>query len=499
MRAISTDREALKHWDEYRRNILRATEVPFETEGDKQKRIDRLKGNYEEFCKYYFPNYCTAEFAKFQLQFAKKIIDNETIYAVAAWAREHAKSVNAGLFLPIFLAMTGKLQNMLVISHSYDNAAELLMPIMVNLESNQRLINDYGQQKGWRSWETGRIITTNSISFRAIGAGQSPRGTRNEEKRPDFILIDDIDTDRESRNQDQIEKKWKWIEQALLPSMSISGKKRIVFVGNIIAKNGCITKAIRVSDFHQIINILDKNGKPSWTKNSMADIQYMLSKISYASGQKEYFNNPISEGTVFKDIKYGKVPPLSKFKYLVCYTDPSFKDSKKNDFKATVLIGEHDGTFYIIKAYVEQTTTAQMIKWHYDIADFVKEKSVVYYYLEQVFLQDIFFAEFQKAGKASGKYIPIQGDDRSKPDKFSRIEANLEPLNRRGLLVFNEAMKDDPHMMRLEEQFKSIEPSLPAHDDGPDAVEGGIYIINNKLRVMDKITVGVSMRNKHKY
>lgn len=496
-----SNKEVAERWEAFRLNLLRDTPVPTgESEADKKRRIQRLLGNFEEFCKYYWPNYCSAPFAKFHLKFAKKVAETEVIYIVRAWAREHAKSVVAGLFVPLFEMFNGRLKNMLLVSHSYDNACELLMPLMLSLESNQRLLHDFGPQKGWRGWEMGNFATAGGCAFRALGAGQSPRGSRNEEFRPDFILVDDIDTDEESRNEARQKKKWDWIEQALFPTMSISGRKRFVFVGNIISKTGIIARASEKADDFEQINILDKKGLPSWKERYTLDqVNYMLSKISYASGQKEYFNNPISEGTVFKDITWGKVPPLSKFQFLVCYTDPSFKDSKKNDYKATVLIGELEGSFYILRTFVEQTTTAKMIEWHYDLDEYVGGRTATYYYMEANFLQDIFLEEFRKAGLTRGKFIPVAGDDRAKPDKFSRIEANLEPLNRQGRLIFNEAERESPHMTRLVEQFKALEPSLPGHDDGPDATEGGVWMINNKLKRLAPIKVGHDRRKSKKW
>lgn len=500
MKQLKNTKEYLEKWDAYRKSIERSTGVPIESDAVKAARIKKLLGNFEEFCKYYFPSYCSADFAPFQLEMASRIIKSEKIYTVAAWAREHSKSVVTGFFVPLFLKFNKKAFNFIQVSYSKDNADELLMPIMVNLESNQRIINDYGRQKSWRGWEIGKFTTLDGCSFRAIGSGQSPRGTRNEEKRPDYIHIDDIDTDEMCRNQARVEKTWQWVEKALIPAMSIAGNKRIVFAGNIIGKKSIITKAMKVADFHQIINILDSKGRPSWPqKNTIEDINYMLSKISYASGQSEYFNNPIVEGTVFKNLTYGKVPPLSKFKYLVSYTDPSYKDSKKNDFKATILVGELDGIFYIVRAFVEQTSTANMIKWHYAIDEMVGDKTVVYYYMESNFLQDIFLDEFRKAGIVNSKFIPVAGDDRKKPDKYSRIEANLEPLNRNGQLIFNIAQEENPHMRKLVEQFEAVEPGMSAHDDGPDATEGAVWIINNKLKVLAPIKVAAHQRTKYKY
>jgi hypothetical protein len=259
-----TDKAWLERWDAYRKNVERDTPVPRnETERDKQTRAKRLLGNFEEFCRYYFPQYCGYDFAPFHLRFAKKVAKADQIYIVRAWARAHAKSVVGGLFVPLYEMCNGRLDNMLLVSHTYDNACELLMPIMANLESNQRLIHDFGAFKSWRGWEVGKFVTASGKSFRAIGSGQSPRGSRNEEKRPDFILVDDIDTDEEVRNDARMKKKWDWIEQALRGTFDTVGRQRFIIVGNIIGKNACVVRAAKMADDFEQIDILDKNGKPS--------------------------------------------------------------------------------------------------------------------------------------------------------------------------------------------------------------------------------------------
>lgn len=75
-----------------------------------------------------------------------------------------------------------------------------------------------------------------------MGAGQSPRGTRNEAIRPDVILIDDIDTDEECRNKQRIKDKMKWIEEALYGTRSISNPLLWLVCGNIIAKYCCVSE-----------------------------------------------------------------------------------------------------------------------------------------------------------------------------------------------------------------------------------------------------------------
>jgi len=218
----------------------------------------------------------------------------------------------------MYMALTGEIRNVLLISNSHENAERLLLPFMIEFESNLRIRNDYGFQEKPGKWEIGEFTTMGGVAFRALGAGQSPRGTRNESWRPDFILVDDIDTDEETRNPERITKKWNWIEQALIPTVSVSGNYRIIFNGNIIARDCCITRAIKMANHADIINIRNKIGKSTWPeKNSEEDIDHILNLVSTASGQKEYFNNPLSEGDIFAQMTWAPVPPLTKFRFLI--------------------------------------------------------------------------------------------------------------------------------------------------------------------------------------
>jgi len=488
------DRDKVREWDLFRENLRRATPVPKETEKEKRTRINRLEKDAFEWFRYYFPNYCTHPFARFQKRSVNHVLENETTYDVDAWAREHAKTA-ISMMLKILCLVTDRTFNILFVSHTFENAVDLLTPLLINLESNERLINDYGLLKGFGDWDysSGKWVLTNKTSIRAIGTGQSPRGTRNEEKRPDWLEFDDADSDEVCRNEARLNKIWKWIERAAIPAMSIDHSKRILFKGNIIAKDSIITRALQKADFSQVINILDKYGEISWKERfTMEDINWMLSKISYASGQSEYFNNPVTDGTVFKEITWGKVPPLSAFKFLVAYGDPapSNKEAKGRSgacYKTIVLVGQAGGRFYIITCFLQHVVNMEFVRWYYDLKDYVKEKTQVYNYIENNSLQDPFYEQvfiplFSQLSQEKGHSINMVPDDRKKPDKFARIEGNLEPLNRTGKLIFNEDEIKNPHMQRLKEQFEAVEPTLSTLVDGPDAVEGAIWIINAKIR-----------------
>lgn len=480
------DIKASKFWEKYVKDLKRATTVDIsETQDEKLKRMKALEADHEAWFKYYFPNYYSSEPALFHKKSTKRVMENPEYYEVRAWSRELAKSART-MMEAIKLTLTQKKRFVIITSASENAAIKLLKPYKLNFENNQRIINDYGVQQTHGDWtESGFNIKTGA-TFIALGAGQSPRGLRNEEVRPDMLIIDDFDTDEICRNPDRVQQNWEWLEQALIATRSISKPLLIIFCGNIIADDCTINRAIRVAKklkkggHYSIINIRDKNGKSTWpNKNTEEMIDRVLSIISWASQQKEYFNTPITEGKVFKKLHYGKMKPLHFYKFLVAYTDPSYK--RKADYKATCLIGKWRDEYHVIKMYCAQTTTAKMIDWYYEIKDFVGDKVPVYYYIEYPWIDEPLKIELKAANERHGTFINPVPDPRVKPDKYYRIETNLEPLNRKGKLIFNEKLKGSEHMEAAQGQFLALSPKSRVNDDGPDSVEGGKFVVDSKV------------------
>jgi hypothetical protein len=500
------DRQAIKDWDSYFDSfIAQVTADQNETEDQRNKRIARLEANPEEWKAYYFPKYCYAPPAKFHKRATVRELNNPEWYEVRRWSRELAKDV-VEMMNTLYQTLTGIKKNILFISNSSDKAAELLEPFRINLTSNERIINDYGVQQLPGSWAYGDFTTAAGVSFLAVGAGQSPRGSRNEEVRPDKVIVSDIDTDEDVRNPETIKVRWQWFEHAVFPTRSVSKDFQVIFLGNLIANDCCIARASKMADHVDTINLEDKDGESSWPeKNKPEHIARIKSKISTKAYQTEYMNNPLSEGDIFKEITWGKCPPLGKLPFVINYADPSpsNKDKQKSgtSYKAQFLIGYLDGKFYIYKGYLEQVKQSDFVQWTYDQRDYVKERTQVFNYIENNKLQDPFFTQvlmplFFEKGKNEG-FINLTPDTRDKPDKAARIEGNLEPLNRTGQLIFNIDEKDNPHMLRLEEQFKLFTMQLKSPADGPDSIEGGVWIINSKIATMSPDSVKTWGKSKN--
>lgn len=478
-----SNKEYLDAWREFCENMDNATPIDLtESHGAKLKRIAQLEKNPEEWFKYYFPNYYTSEPADFHIKATKRVLANAEWYEVRSWARELSKSGRTMMEV-LYLAMTGKKKNILLISNSADNAERLLLPYKGILERNNRIITDYGVQKRVGSWEASEFKTRKGVSFRAIGAGQSPRGTRNDASRPDTILIDDIDTDEFCRNIELVKERVKWIEQALIPTRSISNGLLLIACGNIIAKYCCITEMGKKADKWDIVNIRDKEGKSSWpNKNSDEAIKRVESSISFESFQKEYCNNPMDGGDTFKDILFEKCPQLRHCDTVVIYADPAPSNSDKTNAssKAIVILAQKGVHFYLHKVWVDQMSNAQFCEYLFEAHRICKSAGVdpVYIWIENNSLQNPFYEQvilphIYRLESEQKTFLPIRPDDRKKPEKYARIEGTLEPLNRLGRLIFNIMEKANPHMERMVAQFTNFNRKAKLMD-GPDAVEGAV-------------------------
>lgn len=477
----------LQRWQDRIAWVMTSTFLHPESEAISKARKKRARWDYNFFVREYFGHIARSENAKFHTSAANKVLKNPFIRALFKWFRGCAKSTHFTVFMPMWLKIQEprQINVMVLVSKSQEAAIGLLSDLQAELQYNERYIKDFGEQVKSGDWTEGKFRTVDGCMFVALGRGQSPRGLKDRSKRPDYIIIDDIDDDEIINNSKRIGKIFDWCLTALFGTME-GGRGRFIMVGNKIGKD-CVLARYEQTEGVEVttVNILDKNGESSWPENyTLSEILSMRTFMGERRFQKEYMNNPVNEGTVFLDkhIRYGKILPLLQYKYLVCYTDPSFKDSSTADYKATMLLGKApNGEYHLLKAYADQTSASMMVQWHYDINEYVGGRVPVQYYMEANFLQDLILDEFKRVGDELAYHIPIRGDQRKKPDKFSRIEA-MQPLFERGLVVFNEKERESRGMKVLIEQLLMFERGSRTNDDAPDALEGGIFLLNKRTQ-----------------
>jgi predicted phage terminase large subunit-like protein len=487
MRQQKVSREALERWNQRVAWLTSETFSLPESREEVSKRVERSRRDYQFFVETYFSHIAPKKCGEFHIKAARYLRGVKNTRALFEWARGHAKSTHLDLLIPLWMKIQDprQINVMVLVSKSEDMAKRLLGDLQAELEYNKAFHRDFGDQVASGTWSDGEFRTADGCLFVALGRGQSPRGLKDRGRRPDYIVIDDIDDDELVRNQSRVKNTLNWCLEALAGTMAM-GRGRFVMVGNRIGKDSVLSRfAERPGVYHTIVNALDKKGLPSWRENYTIDeIRLMREFIGERRFQKEYMNNPISEGTVFqaKDIRYGKMLDLKLYKSLICYTDPSFKDSRTADYKATMLIGKTpSGEFHLVKAYAGQTSVIEMVNWHYQINAYIAGRVPVLYFMESNFLQELLLEEFRKEGNTLGLHIPIRGDSRKKPDKFSRIEA-MSPLFERGLVLLNIDEKDSPGMQILVDQLLMFERGSKTNDDAPDAFEGAVWLLNQRSR-----------------
>jgi predicted phage terminase large subunit-like protein len=464
--------------------------------------------NPDAFCKYYCPQYFDpankgAEFGYFHHQAIEDVLENIDLFAVYEWPREHAKSVLFGIFLILLLNARGELDGVILSSQSGDKATGLLSDVQAELVSNQRYINDYGDQKTHGSWTEGHFVTRDGVGFWAVGKRQSPRGIREAEKRPNFLLVDDFDDDVEVRNEALVKKSLDWLKGALIGAMSIIDS-RIIIVGNRIHKKSVLAQVVgNVEDDDPInegityrrVYALEnpvtreeeqgENGVPAWRERYTVDhLRKRMRIMGYRMAQREFFHHQIIEGTTFKEdwFHFAPLPLFKHFEAVVTYCDPSFKDSKKNDFKAIVAVGKIGRKRYLIDVWLRQASRLGMAAAHYNMHEDIERKGVhiLKSYIEANFMQDLLIEDYKTEAESRGYYMPIYEDKRAKPNKQGRIEG-LSPSFEQGLWIINEELKNSTDWQVFKTQLLGFPNE---HDDGPDAMEGADF----KLREIRRTT-----------
>ena len=475
------------------------------------ERIARARDDYAFFVSYYFPHYTmdkqtgkSIPSAPFHIAAANYIRSHHTTRAVFEWARGHAKSTHMGVFIPMWLMAQEKpdIHMVVLVSKSEQSAIDLIADLQAELQYNERYAHDFGKQYNAGQWEAGRFTTLGTkVSFVALGRGQSPRGLKKTGCRPDYIIIDDLDDDELCLNEDRVRRATAWVEDALFPTQGAEGG-RFIMVGNLISKNSVLYNISQKDGTHLTrVDIRNAQGRPSWpalwTEERIREREQFM---GFRAFQKEYMNNPITEGTVFSEMNWGKIPPLRRFKWLVCYGDPSPSNNKNkaNSMKAAFVVGMHEGCYYVIDGRLDRATNAEFVEWFYDLNANIPQSVQVYNLIENNTLQDPFYRQVLVPlfERHEGELL-LSPDERKKPDKFARIEGNLEPLNRQGRLVLNIAKKDNPHFKRLEEQFLLLTPRLQAPADGADCIEGAVWCVSRKSSAIDEGSISLTGRSTH--
>lgn len=117
-------------------------------------------------------------------------------------------------------------RNCLIVGENAPRAASRLHAIRREIETNERLVQAFGELKG-PIWGDDRIVLSTGACIQALGRGQALRGIKHEDQRPDLVFADDLE-DRENVKTPEMRKKTiDWFLMDLLPACTPPGQRRI--------------------------------------------------------------------------------------------------------------------------------------------------------------------------------------------------------------------------------------------------------------------------------
>ncbi|CAA0158726.1 phage terminase large subunit [Tenacibaculum maritimum] len=493
----------LKSYDEHCKSVAQATHIDInQTPAERRKFIKELEKDYANWFSELFPQYAKSECAWFHKKLAKLLIENDICNLLAEIYRSGAKSVHLCMGIPLYLYVTGKLKFMLLIGQTEPKAKKLISDIQAQLTHNRRFIHYYGKKFKFGDWAAGDFTTTDGAKFMAMGIGQSPRGLREGEQRPDYIAVDDVDTKERCNNEARSKKAAEWVWEDLKGTFDEGSKhQRFVVANNNFHKNTVINQLKK--DFntnnqkakehgfrsnHFIITVKAVKNlttfEPEWKeKTSAAYWKQKYHSTPYRSFMREYMHVHIIEGSIFKNeqIQYKKRLQYRQYDALCLYGDLSYKNA--GDFKALILAGKSKREFHILDCYVRQTSRNNAALWLYEKVESDNLlKYNISYWIEALFAQDEFVSDFNIVGDEKGWYIPVVPDKIRKSAKFDRIES-MSGYFERGNVWFNTAIEASTDCQELINQLLAFQKGSGAHDDAPDALQGAISKLNTAANI----------------
>lgn len=347
----------------------------------KTSRLAACEDNIWLFSLYYFTEYhqyTMPAFHKDMYDDLDKMNKNQLIGALWEAYRESAKTTLAKIKVIHNVVFAKKHFNIWA-SFDQKKAEANLFDVAIQLQTNKKLIADFGQlfytttrdQKKSEKKSIKEFVTANGVKLKAYSTGQSIRGELFGAYRPDFIVLDDIETMKTVVSEARTAQVISFIDEAL---SGMSGDCNVLVLANSLSHAGSVAyfkSKISSLPHWQARNIpvMTADSVPLWpSKYTLTDYEAEIynatlktnhgKKVSIESKRRllgdlvfnrEMMNIPLTdEEREFKLSWLQKTYTLNslKDKVLNTYVMMDIADSKQK--KVTTLKGDPDYTGIVV-------------------------------------------------------------------------------------------------------------------------------------------------------
>lgn len=234
---------------------------------DKSQRRQAAK-TFFGFCIVYLPHYFPLPAADFHPELVNLLEDWNNDFLSIAGFRGSAKSTFAGLALPLWAALSGKVKFIIPINETDEVVKLTIANIRQELEHNELILKDYGhlidKKDAATKFTEGNILLANGCRILGRSRGQKIRGLRHKQYRPDLVIIDDPEEREKVQRKEYRDKTEQWLRGDVIPSIEES-KARLIVIGNVLHTDSLMARLKNDEVFiHREYPLIDKTGSCTW-------------------------------------------------------------------------------------------------------------------------------------------------------------------------------------------------------------------------------------------
>lgn len=507
------------------RTLIQASAKPFPDDRQAQReRKARAARDLDFFNRTYFPHYFSAPSSALHRYFAERypamifrsIETGEGDREADGAPRGNAKSTWTTFGLPLWCVANKHRHFILALSETLAQGETFLSFIKMELETNERLKQDFPEICGEGPlWRATVVITKNGVKVQAAGSGQKLRGLRHGSRRPDLVICDDLENDESVESADQRRKLEAWFFKAL---MKIGSKGTVyIVVGTVLHFESLLNKLLvkpgwKGRTFQAVLRWSDSALWDDWeiiftnvalgkeAAEAAADEFFEAHKAEMLAGTgvlwpevEDYYylmKMRISEGPAYFESEKQNEPvnpedAVFLEEWITYYdddetdltglahggaVDPSLGKKSKNADPSAIVGGKKKGEIiYLTVGDIEKRHPDKILT---DLLAYHERARFDQVAIEAVQFQEFFAGHVEKEAHRRGLTLNVLAVQEH-TDKDLRI-IRLQPLVKNGWIRFRRQ-----GMQELVRQFIYYRPKgKGGHDDGPDAVEKLVNLLN---------------------
>ncbi|MBT7913234.1 hypothetical protein HN588_04930 [Candidatus Bathyarchaeota archaeon] len=265
--------------------------------------------SFKYFCKSFFPAVFYKEFSPDLHDPIFEILDDDSIQTAAIAApRGIGKTTLVNTIFPIKRMIFQDSHYIIPVSATSDSAVEQSEDIKTQLiesEDIAALFGNFEPEERKDSFGRKEWVTAKGTKVMPRGAGQQVRGRKFRSRRPDLILVDDLEDDEGVESEERREKLKKWFFSALLNSVERGRRDwRVIVVGTILHEDSLLNNLLDESmypDWKTVrLELFDDNYKSIWPEH-MTDEDVKKLANSYRRNEmldvlyREFRNIPVAK------------------------------------------------------------------------------------------------------------------------------------------------------------------------------------------------------------